>query len=275
MNSDFIVDVSEADFEEQVLAYSHETPVLVDFWAEWCVPCKVLGPVLEKIAEEGQGTFRLAKVDVDRNPNLARQFRVSGIPNVKAFRDGAVIAELHGAQPEHRVREFVGGIIPSEVDLLLEKGRSLLAQDRLYEAEETFRDVLDQAPDNPGAAFGLTKVLILQGEPTEALQILRNFPAGKEYSQAQNLLPLAEALTREPLETDSDDPLAAAYDRSLRLVLRGNLEAAMDGLLDVLRQDKRYRSGEPRRLIIGLLELLGEDHPATHNYRSELASILF
>src|SRR5574338_1595754 len=99
MNSDFIVEVSEADFEEQVLAYSHETPVLVDFWADWCVPCKVLGPILEKIAEEGQGTFRLAKVDVDRNPNLARQFRVSGIPNVKAFRDGAVIAELHGAQP--------------------------------------------------------------------------------------------------------------------------------------------------------------------------------
>lgn len=275
MNSDFIVEVSEADFEEQVLAYSHETPVLVDFWADWCVPCKVLGPILEKIAEEGQGTFRLAKVDVDRNPNLARQFRVSGIPNVKAFRDGAVIAELHGAQPEPRVREFIRGVIPSEVDLLLEKGQSLLAQDRPYEAEEVFRMILELAPDNAGAALGLAKFLILQGEPAEALDILQSFPAGKEYSQAQNLLPLAEALAREPLEVDSDDILAAAYDRSLRLVERGNLEAAIDGLLDVLRQDKRYRSGEPRRLIIGLLELLGEGHPATLSYRSELASILF
>jgi putative thioredoxin len=275
MNSDFILDVSEADFEEQVLAYSHAAPVLVDFWAEWCVPCKVLGPILEKIAEESQGAFRLAKVNVDQNPNLARQFRINGIPNVKAFRNGAVTAELHGAQPEPKVREFVRGIVPGELDLLLEKGRSLLAQDQLYQAEETFRAVLDQAPGSSGAAFGLSKTLILQGEPTEALQILRRFPAGKEYTQAQNLLPLAEALAGGPPETDTEDSLAAAYERSLRLVLRGNLEAAVDGLMDVLRQDKRYRSGEPRRLILGLLELLGEEHPAVQGYRSELSSILF
>lgn len=278
MNSDFIVDVSESDFEYQVLAYSQETPVVVDFWAEWCIPCKVLGPILESLAEENEGAFRLARVDVDHNPNLARQFRVTSIPTVKAFRDGMVVAELHGAQPEPKVREFLRSIIPSEADLLFEKGMSLLSLGRPQEAEETFQQVLDESPDHDGALLGLSKSLLLQGESREGFELLRNFPAGRLFSKAETLLPLAQVMEKSRIETVKefdDNPLEAAYARCLRLVRRGNIEAAMDIILDILRQDKNFRSGEPRKVMLALLELIGEDNPISRQYRNELASVLF
>src|SRR5690554_5700182 len=137
--SGYIIDVSEGNFEYEVLAYSQETPVVVDFWAEWCVPCRMLGPLLEKLAFEAGGDFRLARVNVDENPNLARQYGVRGIPAVKAFRDGKVVAEFTGVIPEPRVREFIRQLVPSVVDLVLAKGNSLLAQGQWSQAEEAFR----------------------------------------------------------------------------------------------------------------------------------------
>ncbi len=116
MASDFIVDVSEADFDFEVLAYSQQAPVVVDFWAEWCAPCRVLGPILERIAQEANGNFRLARVNVDDNPNLALRFLVRSIPAVKAFKGGKMVAEFVGAQPEPKVREFLRALIPSQDD---------------------------------------------------------------------------------------------------------------------------------------------------------------
>ena len=141
MASDFIIDVTEADFEYQVLVYSQQVPVVVDFWAEWCGPCRVLGPMLEKLAQEAQGDFRLAKVDVDQNQNLAIRYGVRNIPIVKAFRNGEMVSEFFGVQPEARVREFLGAIAPSVSDLLLEKGASLLGLNQASEAEVAFRQL--------------------------------------------------------------------------------------------------------------------------------------
>lgn len=276
MASDFIVDVSEADFDFEVVAYSQESPVVVDFWATWCAPCRVLGPLLEKLAEEAGGSFRLARVNVDENPNLAKHYQVRNIPNVKAFRDGRIVAEFAGVLPEPRLREFIRSMVPSESDLILAKGLNLLADLQAEEAEQTFRQALIEAPDHPAALLGLAKSLLLQGQGGEGLFILQNFPASPEYNVAEILRPLAVALARLDADQEpSDDPLEAAFDRALRLVKRGNIEAALDGLLDILRQDKRFRNGEPRQVIVALLELLGEANPLTRQYRSELASVLF
>ena len=272
-----IIDVNEADFEYQVLAYSQQAPVVVDFWAEWCGPCKVLGPILERLAEEAEGAFRLAKVDVDKNPGLAMRYNVRGIPAVKAFRDGRVVSEFTGAQPEPRVREFIRALAPSHDDLALEKAASLLEARRPAEAEQVYLDILDESPENPAALLGLAKSLLMQGRGREAVDVLAEFPASKEYARAEQLRPLAEALARQesgPAGGD-DGELEAAYTNALRLFTRGNIEAALDGLLDVLRQDRRYRGGEAHRALLGLFELLGEESDLTRQYRRELAAILF
>ena len=277
MASDNIVDVTEANFQYEVLSYSENTPVVVDFWAEWCRPCKTLGPLLEKLAHEAQGSFRLARVDVDANPNLALHYGVRSIPTVKAFSQGEVVGEFSGLQPEERIREFLSRITPpSPLSLALEKALSLLQDRQWAEAENLLRDLLDQAPQQPEAQLGLAMALLGQGYGTAALEILRNFPASREYARAQQLLPLAEALKNSedgclPDETDLD----AAYAQAIRLAGRGNLPAALDGLLDILRQNKTYRQGAARQAVVALLELLGPNDPLSRAYRSELAAILF
>ena len=276
MASDYIIDVSETDFEYQVINYSQRVPVVVDFWAEWCIPCRTLGPMLENLTEESQGAFRLAKVNVDNNQNLAMRYNVHSIPSVKAFQNGSVIAEFSGVQPEPRLREFILKIAPSPSDLTLEKGESLLKLEQWKSAETAFQQVLNERPNDPAALLGLAKSGLLQGRPSEATSILRDFPPSREFSSAEALLPLSEALMRiDNGDTLSDDPQEAAFNHSLRLFLRGNIPASMDGLLDILRQDKQYRNGEARLALLGIFELIGDENPLTRQYRQELATILF
>ena len=276
MTSDHIVNVNESDFEYEVIAYSKQVPVVVDFWAEWCGPCKVLGPMLERLAAEADGSFRLAKVNVDSNPNLALQYSVRSLPNVKAFRDGKMVAEFVGAQPEGRVREFIRALAPSETDLVLEKAQGLLAMNQYSQAEQTFRQFLTKSPNHPVASLGLVRSILLQGHLQEALPLLRAFPPSKEYNQAEILSFLANVQQRaQNAPAYSDDPLEAAYLNALRLITKRNYEAAMDGLLDILRQDKHYRSGEVRKVMLGIFELLGDENPLTRQYRNEMAMVLF
>jgi putative thioredoxin len=277
MPSDFILDVSEADFEQEVLAYSQQVPVVVDFWAEWCGPCKTLGPMLESLAHEAGGGFRLAKVNVDENQNLAVRLGIHSIPAVKAFKDGRMVAEFNGVQPEPRLREFLRALAPTPADLTMEKGASLLEQGDPQGAEDAFREALEDVPGHPMALLGLSKSLLLQGYAGEALPILERFPASREYNSAQILLPLAKQTVQfnRGEEFDREDAHDPAFYNALRLFQRGNVEAAMDGLLDILRENKRYRDGLARTTMLAMLELLGETSPTARQYRSEMASVLF
>ena len=275
--SNFIVDVSESDFEYEVLSYSQNIPVVVEFWATWCQPCKKLGPMLEHLTEEASGNFRLARVDVDANPNLALRYGVRSVPTVKAISQGQVVGEFTGAQPEQRVREFIGRLSPpSEASLAIEKGFSLLLEQRWVEAEHTFRSLDEKNPGQPTVLLGLIKTLLAQGQSSEPLFLINNFPPSREYNSAEMLRPLAESMVRYekdqlPDETDLD----AMFRSSVRLIIRGNHPAALDGLLDIIRQQKRYRNDRARQVFLGVLELYGADNPLSKQYRSELASVLF
>ncbi len=275
--SEHILDVTETTFENEVVLRSHQVPVVVDFWAVWCSPCHMLTPMLERQAIEAGGSFRLAKVNVDESPNLAIRYGIRGIPAVKAFVDGRVVAEFIGAQPEARVALFIQNLIPSEADKEIEEAQALLTMRHWAEAEKAFHEAFQADDSNPAAALGLVKTQLMQGKGTEALAILNRFPAGSEWATAEGLKPLAVLLA----EVEQSDPaadensLSASLHQAARLIARGNIPAAMDGLLDILRQDKRHREGLPKEVMLALFVLLGDDDPLTREYRDELASILF
>ncbi|HEX7555367.1 MAG TPA: tetratricopeptide repeat protein [Leptolinea sp.] len=272
-----IISVTEADFEYEVIAYSQNTPVVVDFWADWCRPCKQLSPLLERLTQEAAGAFRLARVDADINPNLALRCKVRSLPTVVAFSEGNLVADFAGLQPEVRVRDFIRQILPpSPANLSVEKGDSLLAEQKLDLAEKAYQEGLKVDKQSAGALLGLMKINLLRGNSVEANKILRIFPACREYNQAELLIPLMRAMddlkaNMIPDETDLD----AAFGNSIRLAVRGNIYASLDGLMDILRQEKHFRRDRAREVALALLELVDQQGTQTLQYRKEMTSILF
>lgn len=276
MVSDFIVHVDESDFEYEVIQYSARIPVVVDFWATWCVPCRVLGPKLEALARKSEGGFRLAKVNVDENANLAKQFKIHNIPVVKAFVDGHMVAEFSGVLGDDSLRDFVRRLAPAPEDLMYAKGKNLLVLGDYAEAEDAFREFLSMRSKHPGALLGLVRALLFQGEGHEASILLKNFPASSDYNTAQLLKPVAEAFANVNQElSENDDTLKAAFKNGVRLAQRGNILAAMDGFLDILRNDRHYRGGQVKEVFVGLLALIGDAHPEARQYRNDLSTALF
>lgn len=277
MATENIINVNELNFEYEVINYSQNIPVLVDFWAEWCQPCKILGPLLEKLVEEAGGSLRLAKVNIDQNPNLAIQFNVRSIPTVKAFIEGKVAADFVGVQPEARLREFISKLTPpSPIDLDIDKGQNLLLSQNWSDAETILRKAYEQRPESTSIQLGLATALLAQNQPEEALKLLKAIPSGREYSQAQQLLPYGEVLLqfRQGLLPDESN-LDAIYKNSIRLASQAKFTMALDGLLDILREDKHYKDGVIQKIVLGILEIMGNEDPQTREYRSELASVLF
>lgn len=274
-----IIEVTESSFEFDVLQQSADVPVVVDFWAPWCGPCRMLTPILEKLAGDPAHIFILAKINVDENPNISMRYQVQGIPAVKAFRDGQVVAEFTGAQPEPKVRQFIQKIAPSETDKQISEANSLLATRHWPESETAFREILSTHPFHPVASLNLAQALLAQGKGCEARQYLESISDGQEMAKAATLLPLANYLCQSSRLSDGWEEevpfIEIQYRQVYRIWARGNSAAAMDGLLDVLRQDKTYADGEPKMVMLAMFELLGDNDPLTQTYRRELASVLF
>ena len=269
-----VFEVSEHNFDTAVLARSHQVPVVADFWAPWCGPCRMLGPVLEKLAREANGAFVLAKVNSDENPGLAMRYGIQGIPAVKAFRDGNVVDEFMGALPEPAVRQFIRRIAPSPADRLVAEAAKLLADHRWTEAETIYRQA---DTDQPTVALGLAKALLGQGKVQPAQTLLDSINDGPELAATEKLRPLARLLASSASDHNdaSQDELETLLERSRQLMTERDFSAAMDALLDVLQRDKNHRGGEVRKAMIGLFELLGDDDPLTRAYRNKLTFVLF
>lgn len=270
-----IITADDTNFEFQVLEYSENIPVVVDFWAKWCLDCQPISDTLEALAIQHAGRFRLAQVDADHNPRITRSYQVHTLPTVKTFENGSIIGQLEGKHSSTHIEDFLSQFVSGPEGLLLEKAASYLRDRQFRAAEDTCLEVLEELPDNPPAKLMLAKSLLWQGEYLEALTILNHFPASKEFRGAEKLAPLGEQLQALPSLSSGAVKLDAIYIRALGLIAEDQIPAAMDGLLEIIKRDKTYRQGFPHKAILGLFELLGEEHHLTEEYRPLLANALF
>lgn len=241
------VEVTEATFQRDVVERSDELPVVIDFWAPWCGPCRTLTPALERAVGATEGKVSLAKVNVDENPSLSAQFQIQGIPAVKAVKDRQIVAEFVGAQPEAAVRDFIDALLPSEADDAAALG-----------TEEGFREALDLQSDHTGATVGLAHILADRGETGEAVALLQRIPGSDEAARLLAEIELTEA--------------AAEGDEAAAALARGDHREALDLLLERVSTDK---DPDARESMVQVFTVLGDDHELTKAYRPKLARALF
>jgi putative thioredoxin len=278
------IDVGDREFEREVLERSKELPVVVDFWAPWCAPCRALGPVLERLATEHAGAFVLAKVNVDEAPAVAQALRIQSIPAVKAFRDGRVVHEFVGAQPEGAVRQFLAAVLPTEADRLAGDGEGRLSAGDAAGAEAAFEGAIARDARHPRALLGLARVHVARGDDTSALRLLeRVTPDGPVARDAERLA--AELRTRA--DATGDEPTLRARvrtdpgDLDARLALgrvlaaKGRHEEALGELLEVVRRDPRHADQAARKAMLDVFEVLGPRHEIAERFRAQLAQALF
>ena len=278
-------DVTGATFQERVLTRSATVPVVVDFWAPWCGPCRMISPVLDRLAAAANGAWELVKVNTDEEPDLARRFGIQGIPAIKGFRDGEVVAEFVGVQPEPQIRTWLQLLVPSASDRLARQGREALQQGNEEGAELAFLQALAAQPNHPGALLGLAELALARGRAGEAAQLLEAIPAGTPESTAAEpirarlgfLQRAEQVLTRDEAERalsqDGDDP-AAHWALGIRAAAAGTYEDALEHLLHVVERDRHGPGDQARRAMIDIFTLLGADAPLTRAYRPRLSAAL-
>jgi putative thioredoxin len=272
-------------FERDVLQASAKVPVLVDFWAPWCAPCRVLKPILEKLAGEYQGRFLLAKVNSDEHPQLSARFGVRGIPNVKAFVDGKLADEFTGALPESGVRAFIDRLIPTPGEKLRRAARALVAQGDFDQAERHLRTALELEPANHALRLDLVELLLAKNSHAEAEALFAPIPererderADKLYSllalwkKSQDLPSMAELESR--LAANPDD-LESRLALGERLISDKRYEPALAALLEVVRRDRGALRSSARKLMVEVFNLAEDHAELVSSYRKLLAGALY
>lgn len=290
VGADFVKDTTTQDFRADVLDASRETPVLVDFWAPWCGPCRQLTPVLEKAVRAAKGKVRLVKMNIDDHPQIAGQLGIQSIPAVIAFKNGQPLDGFMGALPESQVMAFIervaGPVGPSESDRAMEAAAGLLAANDYPGAASFYTAALQIDPDNLAALAGLVRCYIGLGELTQARGLLTGLDAAQERdpaisgaraaleaaAQAESLGQPADFARR--LERDPNDH-GTRFDLALALNARGDRTGAADQLLEIVRRDRTWNEEAARKQLVQFFEAWGPKDPAAVKGRQRLSSLLF
>jgi len=286
-----MIDTTQDDFTRDVIDASHELPVLVDFWATWCGPCRVLGPMLEKLERDYGGRFRLVKVDSDQNPDLSAQFGVRSIPYVVAFIDGQPVNAFVGALPESQLRAFIDKVIPDPSEIQRHKAARLLAAGDAAGAATSLRSAIALDPENDAARLDLATLLLDQSAGTDARHIdeaneilARVSRAGQAHAALAGLrtrlaalessasLPARSALEAR-VQADSND-LQARFDLANRLIAERAFEPALEQLLAIVEQDRAFGDDAGRKTMLAVFDLAAEQRAMVANFRRRLAAAL-
>lgn len=284
----FIFDVTSANFEQLVLENSFHKPVLVDFWAEWCAPCKALMPLLAKITEEYQGELLLAKVNCDIEQDVVARFGVRSLPTVVLFKDGQPVDGFAGAQPESAIRTMLEPHVqlpPAPEADQLEAAQALFAEGRIGEAENLLKQLLAEDNENAAALILYARCLAERAELGEAETVL-NAVKGDEHKQAlaaaraqltflrqANDLPEVADLKSRLAQNAEDDE--ATYQLAIQQLARQQYETALDGLLKLFVRNRNYADGLPHKTLLQVFDLLGNDHPLVTTYRRKLYQAIY
>jgi putative thioredoxin len=288
-----VKDVTTATFMADVIDASYDHPVVVDFWAPWCGPCKQLGPVIEKAVAEANGAVALVKINIDQNQDLAMQMRIQSIPAVYAFKDGRPIDAFVGAVPESQVKTFIkrlaaaGGAPASPIDQALEQAKAALAEGDLGTASTFFSHVLKADPANVAALTGLGRILVQSGDAKRAQEMLAKVPADQagsaEVTALKTAIELAEQAAAsagaagelEAKLAQNENDHQARFDLAMAQFGAGKREEAVDQLLEIIRRNRAWNEEAARKQLVKFFEAFGNTDPLTIASRKRLSSILF
>lgn len=291
-DSPFISEVTHADFASEVLEKSRQLPVLVDFWAAWCGPCQMLMPVLARIADDYGGRFHLAKVNTDAERELATQYGIRSLPTVKLFRNGAVVDEFLGVQPESVIRQLIDRHLPRPADAMIERALAAAQRGQTDEALQQLRAAVAADPSYDRPRIALARVLLalpptgdIAARLAESETLLDGLPPAKrmdaEVTRLRARLTFLRIVENAPPLPDLERTIAAnpgnheaRYQLSAHKALAGDYEPAMEHLLEMVRRDRRYGDDAGRKALVGLFTLLGNNNPLVAKYRGLLSRAL-
>ena len=264
------------DFRQDVIERSHELPVLVDFWAEWCAPCRMLGPVLESLAAQAGGEWALTKVNTEHHQKEAAEYGVQSIPNVKLFVDGEVLNEFVGAMPEEMIRKWLKDTLPSKFRRQIGEARQFLAQDRLQDAQAVLQEVLDQENDNEEARTLLATALLFSDAP-KAVESIKDISPASDYAQtAEAVAMIAELFElREHPEKLPEAGVKEDFLAALNLLYERNFDAALTKLIELLQIRRSYHDEIAKKACIAIFNFLGQDHEISQKHRRDFSSALY
>lgn len=264
------------DFDKDVIERSREIPVLVDFWAQWCGPCRILGPVLEKLAQESDGRWALAKVDTERFPDVAAKYGIRSIPNVKLFVDGKVVNEFLGALPEPLVKQWLARALPSKYEKTVAIAEQLLLENNLDAAQNLLEEVVTKEPQNHKALVLLAQTF-LQTDPGKAAELVRPIEQDSDFFDVAEAIRTFASLfqKRQHPETLPHANVKSTYLAAIESLRENDFESALQKFIEVIRENRYYDDDGSRKACVAIFKIIGEEHELTKKYRRDFSSALY
>jgi putative thioredoxin len=269
------MDFEITDFNRDVLDKSREIPVLVDFWAEWCAPCKVLGPILERLAAKNTGKWVLAKVNTEKNQDIALQYKIGSIPNVKLFIDGAVVDEFLGSLPEDLIIKWLKSAVPGKFDLQIKVSLDLLKSGQAGKAAGILKKVLEVEPENTEVKVLLGRAVVFS-DPDRAESLCKDVQPNDEFYETAEMVVQCAGLLKKRTNTIvlAEAPVKALYLDAIESLANQDFDSALEKMIRVLGENRAYDNDGARKACVAIFHCLGEEHEITKKHRHAFGMVL-